>query len=476
MSNSSHFTKDDLYKSIQSNFKSWHRATVSPGLLEKLAVYQQLAEEGVEGEERVAHRLLQKAMEHLEGDFSKEVQLLRRRYLLKESAYQIASDLGWAESSLYRKQSEAIERLAEVVANLEKNVVQDTSQKLMARLEAPTYTQLVGAEEHLDVLTHNLVTEGPPWIYALEGIGGIGKTSLADALARQLIERERTTDIGWVTARESQFDLAGTIQTIHTPLLSIHNLLDALAVQLIPELAPGVDQSAVPLDVRLAGLEQRLKRAPHIVFIDNLETVDEVRRLVPKLRSMAGPTKFVLTTRTVISGEPDIYYFEVPELSLTNTLALIRQEGRLGNLPHLVSALDAELLPIWEMVGGNPLAIRLITGQTRIHTLDSVLDELQQAKGKKAEQFYAYIFSGAWENLDEQTRQVLLAMPLLTERGGGIERLSRITELESADVAYCLDRLVALNLVDSRGGLNERLYTIHNLTRTFLQEQVAKWR
>jgi hypothetical protein len=36
--------------------------------------------------------------------------------------------------------------------------------------------------------------------------------------------------------------------------------------------------------------------------------------------------------------------------------------------------------------------------------------------------------------------------------------------------------LVLLNLVDARGGLHERRYTIHSLTRTFLQEQVAKWK
>jgi hypothetical protein len=36
-------------------------------------------------------------------------------------------------------------------------------------------------------------------------------------------------------------------------------------------------------------------------------------------------------------------------------------------------------------------------------------------------------------------------------------------------------RLVGLNLVDSVGGLTERRFTIHNLTRSFLQEQVLRW-
>jgi DNA-binding MarR family transcriptional regulator len=47
--------------------------------------------------------------------------------------------------------------------------------------------------------------------------------------------------------------------------------------------------------------------------------------------------------------------------------------------------------------------------------------------------------------------------------------------LDPATVSDALDRLVTLNLVDSQGNLSERRYSIHGLTRTFLQEQVGKW-
>ncbi len=66
-------------------------------------------------------------------------------------------------------------------------------------------------------------------------------------------------------------------------------------------------------------------------------------------------------------------------------------------------------------------------------------------------------------------------MPLVTEQGGDLTYLAALTGLDTAHLSDALDRLVGLNLVDSKGDLNERRYTIHNLTRTFLQEQVAKW-
>ena len=50
----------------------------------------------------------------------------------------------------------------------------------------------------------------------------------------------------------------------------------------------------------------------------------------------------------------------------------------------------------------------------------------------------------------------------------------KVSSLETGPVTDALSRLVQLNLVDSRGDLKTRRYTIHNLTATFLQEQVIR--
>ena len=43
------------------------------------------------------------------------------------------------------------------------------------------------------------------------------------------------------------------------------------------------------------------------------------------------------------------------------------------------------------------------------------------------------------------------------------------------EAAARLDDLVKVNLVDARGDLYQRRYSIHALTRTFLHEQVLRW-
>ena len=200
--------------------------------------------------------------------------------------------------------------------------------------------------------------------------------------------------------------------------------------------------------------------------------------LLATLREWVNPTKFLLTTRVSRFYETDIYHFAVPELSREDALALVRTEATVRNNGTLATASDADLEPIYATVGGNPLALRLVVGQTHIHGLRRILADLQGASGRSVEQLYHYIYWQTWHNLDEAAQQALLLMPLVTEAGGDLELLTAMAAgagLSAAAVGNALERLIIQNLVDSRGDLQERRYTIHALTRTFLQEQVLKW-
>ena len=156
-------------------------------------------------------------------------------------------------------------------------------------------------------------------------------------------------------------------------------------------------------------------------------------------------------------------------------MQLLRQEARLGNLAHLAAASDDELRPIYTTVGGNPLALRLVLGQTHTDSLELILADLAQARGAKVEQLYAYIYRRAWERLDEAARYVWLTLPLLATPQATAAAVVEISSQPLSVVRTALDQLVRLNLVNCHGGINSRFYSLHNLTRTFLQEQVGQW-
>jgi hypothetical protein len=69
-------------------------------------------------------------------------------------------------------------------------------------------------------------------------------------------------------------------------------------------------------------------------------------------------------------------------------------------------------------------------------------------------------------------------MPLIQEEGEDLaylQAMGKTGNLTETELMTSLDCLVARNLIDSRGTLHHRRYTIHSLTRTFLQEQVLRW-
>ncbi|MEJ2555991.1 MAG: NB-ARC domain-containing protein [Anaerolineae bacterium] len=345
---------------------------------------------------------------------------------------------------------------------------------LEERLEKPTYTQLIGVEDHLDSLLRVLASPEPPWLISIEGFGGLGKTSLAHALSRRVIQQRLFDDFGWVSARQYVFHLGEGIKPVGLPaVLTVESLVERLVAQLMPD-TPRSD--TLFAQQAQAILKRRLKRIPHLIVIDNLETVEDIEVLLPILRELANPTKFLLTSRESLYHESGVYHFPLPELSETNALRLIRYETELHNLTHLKQASDDDLKRIFEIVGGNPLAIRLVVGQTHRFALDVILEDLAQAQGQTVEELYTFVYRRSWEALDAPARTLFLAMPLITDEGESLEGLVELSELDAATARHSLKQLIDLNLVNSFGDHKERYYSIHNLTRTFLLNQVLRWK
>ena len=64
-------------------------------------------------------------------------------------------------------------------------------------------------------------------------------------------------------------------------------------------------------------------------------------------------------------------------------------------------------------------------------------------------------------------------MPLA--QGGTFTQLKTVSELTTSDLHQALEQLVKFSLVEVRGDIEQRRYSIHRLTETFLLTEVAKW-
>jgi LuxR family glucitol operon transcriptional activator len=468
-------TTDTLKDQIHEALSLWHRGSLAGSPLADLLVYRSAQTEGANAR-RITNQLLLDAIAQLERGDAQAAAILRLRFADDQSAQIVANRLNVSEGHVFKKQREAIEQLADILMDTELAARSERQERLVRRVELPTYSTLFGMESAVEGLAQILVQPGPPWFVSVEGIGGIGKTSLLTALVRRMIQEgvvgwRGFVDLAWVTARQQLFNAGGALGQVERPALTGEQLTYDLAAQLLPE----GEGAGLPLDRLTLALGRRLKAAPHLIVVDNLESRADMEAVLTAIRPWANPTKFLLGSRRSLFDASELYHHRLPELGEADVLALVRHEARLRNLPALAQADDAQLHAIYRTVGGNPLALRLVVGQTLVHGLADVMVDLKGAKGQASEHLYTYIYRRAWDKLAEPERQTLLLMPLINENGCDLAYLAGLAEQDAAYLRPILNRLVSLNLVDSLGGLEARRYTIHSLTRSFLHEQVLQW-
>lgn len=456
---------------VYEALKAWSADANAGGTLAGLRLVQVEMEAGAANARQAANRVLLNGLKTLATAHDREAALLRMRFLDGLQIHVLANRLNAAEPSVYRWQNQAIDRLAAVLGQQEQQAIVRRIAQLEERLEPASYSQLFGVETHQAALLDQLFAPTPAHLISISGIGGIGKTSLANAVLRAAIRRQPEAEVAWISARRQRFDFAGRVHDLNQPALTVDALLDALALQLLP----GVPRFSAA-DKAVAALRASFARRPALLVVDNLETAADVQSLLPVLRQLANPARLLLTTRHSLFGEPGVFHLGLPELSQADALRLVRLEASQRNLTELAAAGDAALQPIYQTVGGNALAIRLLVGQVHVRSLPGILDDLAAARGAPAESLYDYIYRAAWSRLDETCRRALLAMPLVTQSGGTLEQLTAISGVEPGALSDALAELVTLNLVDVRAPLlDERRYVVHSLTRTFLLEQVARW-
>ncbi|MEZ4660173.1 MAG: NB-ARC domain-containing protein [Caldilineaceae bacterium] len=460
---------------VHEALKRWSKAASQsddkPGPLQHLHIVQQQKVNGVPW--RQANRAtLELALNTLAKDDADAADILRARFRDGKTVQELARQYSIADSTFSRHQAAAITRLTETIQMLEVAARATQQQSLATHLPAPSYTQLFGIDDCLTSLRTQLGQPGSPWLIALHGMGGIGKTALADVLLRQMVGAGAAFHVGWVTAKAQIFNLGGSLSPIDAPILTADALVDELVAQLVTHNQTGHTFSGVE---GLNALRHRLKEQPHLIVIDKLETITELQTLLPLLHDLANPSRFILTTRESLFVDAAIFHFSVPELSLADALRLMRHEAEMRNLAGVIVAPDEELAPVYGTVGGNPLALRLVIGQLHVHDLTTLLHDLHAAQGETSANLYTFLYRQAWESLDAPTRDVFLAMPLVPPHGEDLAAIQEICGVAPTALRHALQLLVKRNLVDVRGSFQHRLYTIHSLTRTFLQQQVAQW-
>ena len=460
---------------LEQALKQWHRQEGEATLDDPLPYLTRRIKADWPGNRppqphQLTNHVLLDLLERLAEYDTEAATLLRDRYIDDRTGFAVANSLGISESAFYRRRRDALAALTEIALTNEAQARSEHITRLEDRLEAPSYQQLFGLSELRTRLSRLLCAPSDIRLFCLTGIGGIGKTSLADALARQAIAGGCFEEVAWVSARQQQFAPWGEIQETGQPALTREDLLVALNQQLSQAPLP-----PRPSDELLAALKVRLRNRPHLIILDNLETAVDYQEILPLLHELSQLASILVTSRVAVHEQPYLHLTNLAELSPTDAEALIRDEARRRGIIDLAEAPPELITQIYDIAGGNPLALKLIIGQVHLRSLSTILTDFKEARGQKVEALYEFIYHRAWQLLDDMARRVLVAMPLVTAPGTTLEHLAGVSEVAYDPLNQALDLLIQLSLVQVGGSLEERRYYIHRLTETFLHKQVTKW-
>lgn len=471
MSNLLPISKEQLQTHIHAALRAWH----NPGggredLLTDLLLVRERQTAVVTDNNPASLRLatnqiLLEAIGELERQDQTAARILRSRFIDKSKLIAVANKLNVSEHTVSRLQRTAIEQLTDVLYGREQTYRHEQSQQIEASLPPATYTRLFGLDEARTAIEKLLLQAETPWVVALVGMGGMGKTALADAVTRQTIDHFSFDQIIWI--RSEPQTMSGLS---HSAQLTYEDLITTLAASLWPE-ATQMDSFAQ----RLLAVRQVLKQRPCLVIIDNLESETDTAYLLSHLHDLANPSKFLLTTRTRPVEQATVYSLDVDELSLIDAASLLHHHAREIGIQVMETATAADIEQIYQVVGGNPLALKLVVSLLDLLPLSQILANLTRSPVGAMEALYRHIYWQTWNLLSPQARQLLQVMPLVAESGGLPEYLRTLSGLSEAELWPALQELRHRSLLEVRGTLQEKRYGIHRLTETFLHTEIIHW-
>lgn len=222
-------------------------------------------------------------------------------------------------------------------------------------LPQPDYTRFIGRQDEMQWLRQRLAPDSPSVLIALTGIGGIGKSSLGQAIAYEYCQRypslppkERFEAIIWISAKAEILTVKGREQAASIPF-SFRTLEDIYRT--IAQTLEREDITRAVFDEQHYFVAKVLRSQRTLLIIDNLETITD-KRVEAFLRNLAPPTKCILTSRNWVEA---VDHLKLIGLTSSETEALITEEA--GRREVKLSTEQQRLL--FQRTGGLPLPIKL---------------------------------------------------------------------------------------------------------------------
>lgn len=328
-------------------------------------------------------------------------------------------------------------------------------------LPPPTYSSFVMRSVAFPIVMEALSARNT--LVLIEGMGGIGKTSLAREVAWRCVNATAAEQAAGVPPFDLTIWVSDKDQPGKTWLSTVLDLVaDVLGAPELTRLDPDKKQVAV---------ENLLRGRRTLLIVDNLETVSDPA-LLYWLPRVPEPSKVLITSR---ESRPELiargaWRVELKQLTEAEGREFIIQHSRRIGFQPAPDA-STQLLLI-ERLGGNPKAIEIILGLAQ-RSRRPVAQLLQQSGSELAS-----LVASSWATLKPTERKIGMALALFPASVGDAV-LAQVAGID-IDLYYkAVQQLQDLALIETEQypdgvEVDDVRRSLHPVPRQFITAQLQK--
>jgi len=353
---------------------------------------------------------------------------------------------------------EAIARYSKQIESLTGTSKEIEKSNLLASLPRRPY--FVGREEEIKTILQSLQPNSRTFIIGVEGIGGVGKSTLAIEVSYRCIENDLFEAVIWISAKEAILTLHG-IEPVIPEAKSLSDILITIGTNLGN---PTIGNLSIQDQIKRA--YNLLSRHTTLLVLDNFESLskNEQRDILDFLRRSPITLKVVITSRERVSEGQII---RLQGLSFEESNALLDWDAQQKNI-HLTKDQSKYLV---DLTGGLPLALLWVQGQIAVlgYSVTQVLDKLSLDADIPILQ---YCFNHSWNLLGQTDAKKLLFILALQPDAvsrAALQEIAGIDDNERFDNA--ISHLLQLSLIEHEH--DKDYFSILPLTRRYIRTQFA---
>jgi tetratricopeptide (TPR) repeat protein len=379
-------------------------------------------------------------------------------YILEEMLATYGADQPLHLVNSVTMEKEAIARYTKQIEGLTATTREAEKSTLLANL--PRRPFFVGREQEIKTVLESLQPNSRTFIIGIEGIGGVGKSTLATEISYRCIEEDLFESVIWISAKENVLTLHG-IEPIIPEAKTLSDILITIGTSLGH---PTIGNLSIQDQIKRA--YNLLARQTTLLVLDNFESLsrNEQRDVLDFLRRSPITLKVLITSRERVSEGQII---RLQGLSYEESNALLEWDARQKNI-HLTEEQNKYLV---ELTGGLPLALLWVQGQIAVlgYSVTQVLDKLSLDTNVPILQ---YCFNHSWNLLRHNNEKKILFILALQPEAVSRACLKEVAGIEEADdFDNAISGLLQLALVDHEP--DRDYFSILPLTRRYIRTQFA---